>query len=55
MHEMILTSDRELWTTGNELQEISSAVLVVSSHDLDEIADSLAFDIESMVGLDCFI
>ena len=47
-----LTSDRELWAAGNELQEIFSLRQIKLAHHLQEVSHALAIHIISVVCLD---
>lgn len=47
-----LTSDRKLWATGDELQEVPPLGWGELAHCLQKIADALAVHIETVVCLD---
>jgi len=51
----ILASNWKFGTAGDELQEVPSASSVVSGHDLDQVTNCFALDIESVISLDGFV
>jgi hypothetical protein len=47
-----LASNWKFGTAGDELQEVPSASRVVSGHDLDQVTNCFALNIESVISLD---
>lgn len=48
------TSDRQLGTAGDELQELASGGGIVVAHNLDQVPDRPTLDIEAVVRLQSF-
>ena len=46
---LILTTNRQFWTTCDELEIFASRRSIITSHDVDEVVDCTAFNVESMV------
>ena len=51
----LLASNWKFGTAGDELQEVPSASRIISGHDLDQVTNRFAFNIESVIGLDGLI
>jgi hypothetical protein len=48
----ILASNWKFGTASDELQEVPSTSSVVSGHDLNQVTNRFALDIESVISLD---